>query len=534
MIEDVITALHVDEYLDQVNYGEDPSYIPSDFAFEFINFIKLVNGAEGEENKTPIMHYTMLDTVATGDPRIANMAHRGSAKTTLICEYLTLYLAIYMELPVLGKVSLAIYVSDSMENGVKNFRKNVEHRLENSEFLQTYLPNKRFTDNRLEFTNIDGKKFIIKLYGARTGVRGAKELGIRPNLALMDDILSDEDARSPTVIKNIEDTIYKAIEYALHPQSNMIIWSGTPFNANDPLYKAVDSGAWTVNVFPVCETFPCSKSEFKGSWEDRFNFEYVQQQYDRAVKLGKVDTFNQELMLRIMSEEDRLIRDVDIRWYSLTTLLKHKSNFNYYITTDFATSENQAADYSVISVWAYSNTGDWFWVDGICKKQSMAVNIKDLFRLVQKWKPQSVGVEVSGQQGGFIAWIQDQMLLRNNMFTLASDSNQNNPGIRPVTNKFKRFSVIEPWFKLGKIHFPRELKNSTPITEAVNELSLVSPGGFKSKNDDFIDTISMLAVMQAWKPSEDGIMQTDSEDLTSVWEPEELEDINNQLDSYIV
>lgn len=532
LIAEVTEYKKVEEYLNETSYSVPEDYVPSDFALEFVTFIKLVNGSEGEENKTPLMHYWMLDTVVTGGNRVANLCHRGSAKTTLLAEYLFLYLAVYEILPGLGEVNLAIYVSDSIENGVKNMRKNLEHRWENSEFLQEYVPGKAFTDIRWEFTNADGKKFIVKGYGAKTGVRGAKELAQRPQLAVLDDLISDEDARSPTVIAAVEDTVYKAVEYALHPTRNMIIWSGTPFNSKDPLYKAVESGAWAVNVFPVCEKFPCSREDFMGSWPDRFTYDYVKDQYDRAMRLGKIDTFNQELMLRIMSEEDRLIMDSDIRWYSLEGLLRNKNNFNFYITTDFATSERERSDYSVISVWAYNNNGDWFWVDGILERQLMNKNIDDVFRFAQIYRPQSIGIEVSGQQGGFIPWLQEQMIERNIFFNLASSGNNNNPGIRPTADKFVRFSTVVPLFKAKKIYFPKELKTGKVLTEAMEELRLISAGGFKSKHNDFLDTISMLSVLNAWKPSVETSMRREEE--RDYWEADIDVEYSNRMDSYTV
>jgi N4 gp68-like protein len=51
----------VEELLDNVSYENDKMYVPSSFALEMVNFIKLVNGAEGEENKTPVLHLRMLD-----------------------------------------------------------------------------------------------------------------------------------------------------------------------------------------------------------------------------------------------------------------------------------------------------------------------------------------------------------------------------------------------------------------------------------------------------------------------------------------
>lgn len=522
----------VEDYLNATNYIVDPKYVPSEFALEFVTFIKLVNGKQGEENKTPLVHYYMLDTLTHGGTRVINLCHRGAAKTTVMGEYLFLYIATYGEVPGFGKLDLALYVSDSIENGIKNMRKNLEFRWENSEFLKQYVPRIHFTDIRWEFENADGKLFIVKGYGAKTGVRGAKEMGKRPQLAVLDDLISDEDARSDTVIKAVEDTVYKAVNYALHPTKNMIIWSGTPFNARDPLYKAVESGAWAVNVFPVCEHFPCEKKDFKGSWPDRFTYEYVKEQYDKSILLGKVDTFNQELMLRIMSDEDRMILDSDIGWYKLDAVIKNKGKFNFYITTDFATSIKQSADYSVISVWAYNNAGDWLWVDGVCKRQLMDKNVDDLFRLAQMYKPQQVGVEVTGQQGGFVTWIQNQMLERNIYFPLASEGNDSKPGIRPNTNKLVRFNTVVPWFKSRKMFFPLERKNEPPMQECITELSLASVSGFKSKHDDFIDTISMLSALNPWKPSEEALLV--KEDGGPMWELDVEESSYDRRASYIV
>ena len=532
-VAEALAPWKVEDYLNNTDYAVDPSYVPSDFALEFVTFIKLVNGGQGEENKTPVVHYKMLDTITEGGRRVINLCHRGIAKTTLMGEYLFLYIATYGEIPGFGRLDLALYVSDSIENGVKNMRKNLEFRWENSDFLKQYVPEIRFTDIRWEFKNADGKTFIVKGYGAKTGVRGAKEMGKRPQLAVLDDLISDEDARSSTVIAAVEDTVYKAVTYALHPSKNLIIWSGTPFNAKDPLYKAVESGAWATNVFPVCEQFPCTEEEFRGSWPDRFTYRYVKTQYDEAVKLGKIDTFNQELMLRIMSEEDRMIQDGDIGWYKLDAVLRNKNRFNFYITTDFATSTKQKSDYSVISVWAYNNVGDWLWVDGICKRQLMDKNIDDLFRFAQMYRPQSVGVEVTGQQAGFIRWIQEQMLERNIYFPLASDGNSTEPGIRPNTNKLVRFNTVVPLFKARKIFFPVERKNEPTMQEAMNELSLVSVSGFRSKHDDFCDTISMLSALTPWKPSEEApLLESGKHD--GMWELDVDPEPVDRMASYIV
>ncbi len=528
--EEVKAALTVEGHLELVNYSGDEYYIPSDFALGFINFIKLVNGEEGEEHLTPVMHYKMLDQIAGKESNIANMCSRGLAKSAIFAEYLFLYLAVYGEIEGFGRIKYALYVTDSIDNGVKKMRKRINRRIDNSDFLKQYLKEYKFTDIYWYFKNIDGDEFVVTAHGAKTGVRGTVELNSRPQLAVLDDLISDADARSDTIINAVEDTIYSAIDYALHPTKNKIIWSGTPFNARDPLYKAIESGAWAVNVFPICEKFPCTKEEFKGAWEDRFTFEYVQAKYDKAIKMGKIDSFNQELMLRIISEEERLISDGDIQWYDQKMLIKNKHQYNFYITTDFAFDEDEANDFSVISVWAYNSAGHWMWVDGICKRQDMNQNIIDLFSFVQKYKPQEVGIEVSGQQTGFISIILARMVEKNTYFNLASDGNKSKPGIRPNTNKIARFKEVAPYFKTKSIWFPKELKFEECMIECMDELRLVTAKGFKSRHDDFADTISMLSHMHPWKPSADAPEVVDGAHL---WDDDEPPDESN-LDSYIV
>ncbi len=95
--------------------------------------------------------------------------------------------------------------------------------------------------------------------------------------------------------------------------------------------------------------------------EDRFPYEFVKHEYETLEEAGQISAFNQELMLSIISDKDRLILDQDIKWYNYDVLLQNKFNYNYYITTDFATSEKQSADYSVISVWGVNAQGHWFW-----------------------------------------------------------------------------------------------------------------------------------------------------------------------------
>lgn len=492
----------VEDYLKEVDYNWlNTGYIPSEFAINYLNFIKMVNAGKDDIQMSPAMHYKMADAFVSKKSRIANLVYRGGAKTSVFGEYLVLYLAIFNELPNLGKTNVIMYVTDSMDNGGKSFRMNVQARYEHSPFLQQYIPEAKFTDENLIFTNKEGKETYVRIFGAKSGVRGFKRNGDRPVLAILDDLISNDDANSKLLLDKIKDTIYKDVDNALNPMRNKIIFNGTPFNKADPLYEAIESGAWEANVYPVCSRFPCTKEEFEGSWEERFSYEFIKEKFDNAVKLGKVKAFNQELMLRITSDEDRVILDEDISWFNRKELLEYKQRYNFYITTDFATSTNRKADYTVIGVWAVNDKQDRFLVDGRIGRILMNETFNTLFDFVKKYQPMSVGIEATGQQGGFISLIKEQMLKRNIWFNIARSKGSNKEGISVKTNKMDRFRLTEPFFKQQKIYLPTELKSSTLIQEILDELTAITIDGIKSVHDDAIDMISQLDQMYVVYPS---------------------------------
>lgn len=530
----VLEKKSVDQWLDSVDYTylNQGGYIPSQFALEFVNMIKMINlNTNGESNKTPVFHLKMLDSILGKKENIVNLCFRGSGKTSIFIEYLLFYLVIFGEIPGFGSVEGVIYVSDSMENGCKSARKNIETRYNNSPWLKEFIPKVKFTDVYLEFENINGFKVGVRLFGAQTGLKGTKIFGKRPTLAILDDLIKDDgDARSKTIMQSIKDTVYKDVNYALDPTRKKTIFSGTPYNKQDVIYEAVESGGWNVNVYPVCEKFPCSREEFVGAWQDRFSYDYVLNQYNLSKSNGQVSAFNQELMLRISSEEERLIQDNEINWYARKTVLDNLSNFNIYITTDASFSDKNTADNGVISVWAVNNNGDYFWIDGICKKQIISGFIDDLFTLVQKYKPQTVGIEISGQQVALISYLQAEMITRNIFFNIARDKVNNQLGLRPVKSKFERFNMVIPLFSQGKFYFPKEMENTQIMKQFIGELKLVSYSGIKG-SDDCLDTVSMLMYMNIIKPSVTSEINKKVDNVYHFYEP--VED-NRSINSYLV
>jgi hypothetical protein len=144
----------------------------------------------------------------------------------------------------------------------------------------------------------------------------------------------------------------------------------------------------------------------------------------------------------------------------------------------------------------------------------MDVTVNDLFRLCREYEPQGVGIEITGQQQGFIQWIENEMHYRDFYFNLTTHNGKR--GIRPATDKLSRFNMVVPLFKAGKIAFASELRDTQMFGIFVEQIALATKDGIKGK-DDCIDTVSMLQYMYPWKPNVPEVIVQEEQRDTLLW-----------------
>lgn len=511
------------------------SYVPSTEAMKFIAFIRACNV---EDNANAEIHYRLADKYFGRDKQVLIEAFRGSAKSTMM-EWLVIYIAAMGNLHNFGKVNFIAFIGDSMENGTKNFFRNVVGKIDRSDLLKQLITIKRKTDSEMELVNADGVELNMKGYGASTNIRGVRYKGARPDIVILDDITTNDAINSETIQNTINDNFYKSVIPALHPTRFKIFFIGTPISERDIIHQLSSNPKWVVHKFPIAEKFPCDRHEFIGNWTDRFPYDAVMEKYEMYKAAGKAQDFYQEFMLEITDLTTLLVEPEDIQWFDPSIIKKNKENYNFYISTDFATSTKKSADFSTIGVWAISSNNDWLLVDGQCIRQTMQENIDDLFRYVKKWQPLSVGIESSGQQGGFISIIQEMMMKRNVWFTFAKKPGSRDVGIRPNKDKVHRFVTgVQPKFKQNKIWLPKPelIKMVSPRTldlveEMVHELSRFTlAGGVKSlAHDDAIDLLNQLSEMDIYLPSSEADntnheVTDDGLIWSSVWDEEDNEE----------
>jgi len=516
-------------------------YIPSEIALKFISFIRATGN---EEFSSPEIHYKMADKLFSSDPKDKNVLEecsRGVGKST-IAEYAVIFAATMGEWAGFGKCPFIIFLGASAEGNVKQFFKNIASKIANSTFLSQVVSVKRVTDKEIELVNSEGVETFIAGKGMNVNWRGARSpSGHRPSILLADDILHNDSATSEVIRNTIETNWFASALPALAPK-HKIVYIGTPISEDDLLHKLKNSGSYSIIKFPLCSKFPVPREEYDSIWEDRFTYDYALDMYNQFKAAGNTQLFYREYLLEVTDLATLLVEPEDIMWYDPSLIIKNKENYNFYITTDFATSTKRSADFSTIGVWAISSNNDWLLVDGQCKRQSMQENIDDLFRYSKKWSPLSVGIESSGQQGGFISIIQEMMMKRNIWFTIAKKQGSKDLGIRPLKDKTHRFVTgVQPKFKQNKIWLPKPelLKSTSPrLLELIEELQyelskFTLAGGVKVlKHDDALDLLNQLSEMELFVPStvqDSTVVEVTGDGLIwqSVWEEDDEDDYTN-------
>jgi len=232
---------------------ESSSYVPSPESLKFISFIRAANI---EDNANAELHYKLADKYFSKDKQILIEAFRGSAKSSMM-EWLIIYVAAIGELPGFGKTYFIAFIGDSMENGVKNTFRNIAGKIDQSEFLRSLIKIQRKTDSEVELVNTSGIELNIKGYGASTNIRGVRYKNARPDIAILDDITTNEAMTSETIQNTINNNFYKSVVPALHPTHYRMFFIGTPISERDLLHQLSSNPEWVVHKFPVCEKFPC-------------------------------------------------------------------------------------------------------------------------------------------------------------------------------------------------------------------------------------------------------------------------------------
>ena len=545
----------IDAALDSVDLAFR-NYKPSQQAFEFFALIRVFYG-EDFEIASPKFHYFIVDMlfgnvtkkdfpysaeicdkIKINPTRIGIIASRGTAKSTVTTLFYPIYAAIKGETPVTGKLSHMLILSDSQKGGARDQALIMGNTFEKSKFAKEWFESIRYTESEVEIvrkgnTPIEQRHMLIKFKGCQTGgIRSGSRnpvTGDRYAIIVADDVIKNEaEAYSETIMHNVNTALTSDALNAMRSKRTQLVLINTPFHKKDPIYMMVESGMYTPLVIPICKQIDenLEPIDFEGVWTDMHDYNSVMERYLNAKGSNSTRAFNQELMLRVANEEDRMVTDTMIQWYDRNLIMTLLDGYSLYVTTDFTTTSAAKSDFSALAVWAISSNNDYFLLDVCVRRQELGEQYNELFRMVRTWSKGGryveVGIEVDGQQKAHLFNIKQMMQKQNLYFSFARQKGApiGREGILSAatgTNKLERFRYILPKFQNMKFYFPEQLKGNKDMQEGLKQIKGATHAGFTSA-DDFCDCVSQLEMMDVREGSGvDDLPYKETGSSKSIW-----------------
>ena len=383
---------------------------------------------------------------------LVNCWPREHGKTTVAEAYL-LWNAIFSK----EKVQLIIASSKEMAEGIlENISSEIE---ENIYLYEDFGELKGDKWKKDEIKLVNGSIIVAK--GIDGSFRGLRKGASRPSLVLLDDVMKDEVAYSPT----LRNKIYNKFKRAVLPLSRdaFIIITNTILHSDDlpsRLLREIEEGKlkdWAGIRFEAITP--------KGEplWPARWPLEKLLKKKDQ---LGSV-AFAQEYLNRPMSDEDRLFREEWIEYYDDRDLPD-----NLFITAgvDPATGKS-TGDYSAIVVVGKSRQGIIYVLETFIKKVSPQSFMEQLFDIYKRWKPKTIVFEEVAFQEVYKKFVLEEGSKRGLHLPIR--------GIKPKGSKELRASKLSPLIENGLVKFKKNQK------ELIEQL-LAFP---KGAHDDAVDAL---------------------------------------------
>ncbi len=433
--------------------------------------------AANYDNPRPIpdFHMEMWELCCSNNSKVAIAAPRRHAKSTAITHAFILT-------AVLGKVKSFVLLVSSTETQASEFLMSIKSELENNQKLRKDFNIKSFlkeTETNFICQMNDGHKFRILAKGSGQKVRGIKWGHLRPDLIVCDDLEEDEQVMSPERRDKFRKWVMNALVTCGSDTCSIRV-VGTILHLDSMLNRLIENKQWK-HLF-----YEAEDGDFKNLlWPEKFSEEILREIQQDYIEDGNPEGYSQEYrnqpvdITRAYFKSDYFYdfeRDSDGVWI--------KPNLEYFAAADFAISEKERADFTVIIVGGVDPDGVLHIVDvNRFKTEDGGMIIDELIDTQKHYKPSLFTFETA-QIDKAIGSFLDKAMLERGVF-LSIDK------VTPTQSKTMRARSIQAMHRSGAIRYD---KKSSWYDAFNSELMMVADSGPRGRHDDQFDAFAYLGL----------------------------------------
>lgn len=437
-------------------------------------------------------HPELIDVFEDPAQEMVNIiGFRGSAKST----YGSLAVPLYFALE--HKHDFILPVGDTGTQMKLNIA-NIRYELENNPMILkdyglAYNPDKNWSDSSLQLNN--GVLIMGRSRGQK--IRGLKHRQYRPQVIICDDLEDTEWVKKKENRDKTERWLTGEVIPAQQETKAKLILIGNLVHNNAIMARmeAKKKGDGT----PLFKTLRFALIDKGGhcTWRGKYPDDAALQK--QKEKVGSATAWSREYLLKIIAEEDQIIKETDISYYPVSMLTARDERNGRLLlpivdagaAQDLAISEKKTADFTAI-VRGYMVT---WTLDAGGKVKRLLIRPKPFNKRVDFDGAVAAAKDaMKDMPMGARLWVEDVMYQKAAVQTIKKHG-VSVFGVKPVSDKRARLMAASPFIKDGTVMFPE-----TGCEELIEQLV-----GFGSEeHDDLVDALVYLILALINKPSVSG------------------------------
>jgi predicted phage terminase large subunit-like protein len=452
--------------------------------------IKRFDGA----SQIPAFHEEMWDMCTSKSRFVAIAAPRGHAKSTSISLSYVLACVLFRER------RFVLMVSDT-ESQAAMFLGQIKQELQDNQDIIELFGIKKNEQGEVKFikdseTDIivefnDSTKFRIIAKGSEQKLRGMIWDGARPDLIVCDDIENDEIVMNKERREKFKRWIYGAL-LPSRSQNGVIRIVGTILHADSFLESLMpkENNRYTIHeelktysTRPSSQWLSCKyqahNSDFSAIlWPSRRTAEEFVDIRKDYIERGLSDVYSQEYLNKPIDESNTFFKRNDFN-----TLQEddRKKALNYYIAGDFAISDKERADYTVLVVGGMDENGILQIRNVIRERMDGLEIVNTLISLQRLYSPLAFGIEdtqITKAIGPFL----NRTMMEQNVFI-------NIVPLKPSkTDKQTRARSVQARMRAGAVKFDKKAEWYQTLEDELMRFP-------RDKHDDQVDAMAYLGLM---------------------------------------
>ncbi len=449
--------------------------------------------------KIPDCHREWWELVTGPDKFVAIAAPRGHAKSTSISLSYVLASVLFRH------KKFVLMVSDT-ETQASLFLGSIKQELQENEDIIELFGIKRDTNGKVKFkkdtetdiivefneTDDEGRPLTFRIIakGAEQKLRGLVWNGTRPDLIVGDDMENDEAVMNKDRREKFRRWFYGALLpcRATHGEVRIV---GTILHMDSMLERLMPRESDKLTKNEGLRTFTTRRQMWKSYkykahntdfslilWEEKHSEDSLKQIRQEYIEQGMPDVYSQEYLNIPLDESNTYFKKSD--FLSIREDDKQKK-LNYYVAGDFAISEKERADWTVLIIGGVDEDG-FIHIKNVIRDRMDGLTIVETMLQIQRiYDPFAFGIEDTQITKAVGPFLNREMIQQNNFINLVP--------LKPHRqDKITRARSIQARMRAGGVKFDK----SADWYQTLEDECMRFP---RDKHDDQVDALAYLGLM---------------------------------------